>query len=152
MLNQSRLLHKTTRPHSLMCFLFFLLMSMMPISGYSITPEPMGPGVAGQIHAMAYDQNNPSTIYIGGDNFGVYKSGDGGESWGPYSRGLVDTEQTSNGYVDGLIVVQPDAVISPDRAGVYAATWGGIYYRENDSCSWELQTPRKSYNRKLWMT
>ena len=105
----------------------------------------IGPGVAGQIHAIAYDIRYPDRVYVGADVSGVYKSENGGETWVPFNTGLCDDERGHAMYVDDLLVVSdPDA--DPQSWGIYAATRGGIYFRADDSIAWELMTDHHSYS------
>ena len=105
----------------------------------------IGPGVAGQIHAIAYDIRYPDRVYVGADVSGVYKSENGGETWVPFNTGLCDDERGHAMYVDDLLVVS-DPYADPQSRGIYAATRGGIYFRADDSIAWELMTDHHSYS------
>jgi len=67
-----------------------LILSALLLVGVSAMAESdlqIGPGVAGQLHAATFDPTDPDmkTIYVGGDNFGVYRSTDLGEHWEPWN-------------------------------------------------------------------
>ena len=65
------------------------------------------------INALAYDPNNPDTLYAGTDG-GVYISFDGGETWSPINNGLT-----------GVPVVY--SIIVDLQSNVIMATPGGIF-------------------------
>jgi photosystem II stability/assembly factor-like uncharacterized protein len=64
-------------------------------------------------------------LYIGLQNSGVYKTLDGGRSWGPKHAGLANTQ------VNAL-------VIDPENSDIlYAGTEGGLYKTENGGELWK---------------
>ena len=85
-----------------------------------------GPGIAGQIHALAYDPARPDTIYAGGDTPGAFFSDDGGYSWSYFNDGFENDDLTRSSYVDDLLVIPSGAT----GQGIYAATHAGIYFRD----------------------
>ena len=100
------------------------------VSGPVAAETAIGPGVAGQIHALAYDPTDPEIIYAGGDNCGVYIEPITAITWERWNEGLADDNPRMTSYVDDLLVVPPGAPgIDPMAAGVYAATRGGIAFR-----------------------
>lgn len=103
----------------------------------------IGPGVAGQVHAVAFDPADPNTIYAGGDNCGVYVSRNFGVSWTLWNDGLQNSDLTRTYYIDDLLVLGPESSAAPSRYGVYAATHGGVYSRESDSMQWVLETDKE---------
>jgi len=107
---------------------------------------PIGPSVAGQIHAFTFDPDDSSVMYAGGDMFGVYRSTDGGLSWHEFNAGLQSDFQTASGYVDDLLVLGQGSGVDAAHLGVYAATQGGIYFRQSGSNTWELMTDLDSYS------
>jgi hypothetical protein len=112
--------------------------------------EQVGPGVAGQVHAAAYDPLDSDTMYVGGDVSGVFVTRNHGQDWEPFNRGFADDVNAVYGamsYVDDLLVIAPDTFGT--AAGVYAATHGGIYY--NSGNRWELQTRRDQFPEFYYM-
>ena len=108
--------------------------------------EPIGPGIAGQIAALTIDPTNPEVIYAGGDMFGIYRSTDGGVSWESFNEGLDNSDQAATGYVEDLLVLDSTSGVDPAWEGIYAATLGGMYFRELDGVSWTLLTDRDQYS------
>ncbi|MBI3597103.1 MAG: hypothetical protein HY203_08135 [Nitrospirae bacterium] len=47
------------------------------------------------LKAIAIDPSTPTTLYVGTDGGGVYKSTDGGASWAPINQGLTDLKVTA---------------------------------------------------------
>ncbi|MEZ4388028.1 MAG: VCBS repeat-containing protein [Candidatus Krumholzibacteriia bacterium] len=112
-----------------------------------IAAESIGPGIAGQIKALAYDPDHvdeglTTRIFAGGDVCGVYVTDDDGDHWRLWNKGLEEPGGTLTFYVDDLIVIG-SGMVDPANlgaAGVYAATHGGIYFRKPDGASWDLAT------------
>ena len=111
----------------------------------AVTPVSIGPGVAGQIHSLAYDPDDSNVIYAGGDNCGVYISEDGGDSWHLYNRGLTLPNLTRTYYVDDLLVLGDADGVDGSFKGVYAATHGGVFFRQSASGSWVNLTQDRQY-------
>lgn len=101
--------------------------------------DSIGPGIAGQIHALAYDPDDANTVIVGSDVGGVFRSDDHGLSWYSWSEGLQNTNLTLSMYVDDLYVLN-DSTVAASYHGVWAATHGGIYYRPLDGGSWTLKS------------
>ena len=40
------------------------------------------------VTTLAFDPKEPTTLYVGTNNRGVFRSTDGGETWEPFSEGL----------------------------------------------------------------
>lgn len=129
---------------SIMIFRIFLATALLAVffvgqvSG-QVDASPVGPGVAGQIHAMAFDPDNPSTIIVGSDVGGVFRSDNNGADWTAWSEGLENTNLTPSMYVDDLLVLN-DPNIDLAYHGVWAATHGGIYFRPLSGGAWTLQS------------
>lgn len=100
----------------------------------------IGPGIAGQVHALAVDPVDSNVIYAGGDVCGAYVSRDFGASWELWNDGLGGRDLTRSYYVDDLLVLDESVGVHPARYGVYAATHGGIYRRPKSGGSWVLET------------
>lgn len=132
-------------PQPVMISRIFLAAALMAVffvgqASAQISATPIGPGVAGQIHALAYDPDNPQTVIAGSDVGGVFRSDDHGASWYAWSDGLQNTNLTPSMYVDDLLVIN-DPSIDSGYHGVWAATHGGIYFRSLAGASpWELKS------------
>lgn len=129
----------------------FLLCCGAPAAlAQSGAPNSFGPSIAGRIYSWAIDPTDSNVVYAGGDVCGVYRSADFGASWRLWNEGLESADVTASYYVDDILVVPGigDLELAPNRAGVYAATLGGIYFRPSSaSGSWTLQTDYSSDSR-----
>ncbi len=97
-----------------------------------------GPSVAGQIHALAFDADDPSTIYVGGDTFGISKYSILDNSWQFDTVGLENYHGGDSMYVEDLLSVRASDV-PLGAPHLFAATRGGIYCRVGSQ--WNLMTP-----------
>jgi photosystem II stability/assembly factor-like uncharacterized protein len=88
-------------------------------SGSSATNLPIDSSTT-----FAFDINNPSVIYVGTAQHGVYASTDGGASWTLASDGL-----PANIPVNGLS-------FDADQHQLWAATSVGVYRSDNRGTSW----------------
>ncbi len=81
------------------------------------------PGYSQSIQALAIDPHNPTTLYAGTYGSGVFKSTDGGASWG--------TTGLTNAYISALAIdpVTPTTLY----AGMYA---GGVFKSTDGGASW----------------
>lgn len=114
------------------------MMAVLAATPVRATETALGPGVAGQVHAAAYDPADPQTVYVGSDVAGVLVTHNHGGSWSPFNAGLGNADLAATSYVDDLLVIRSAAVGVP-RRGIYAATHGGIFF--NDGSGWQLKTP-----------
>ena len=107
-----------------------------------IGPSPMSEGSGkdnGLVTAIAVNPNNPSVIYLGTAQGGVWRSGDGGNTWTPlFDRQLalgigepaglaIDPNNTDTIYAgtSGRVgSAEPDTVLQPS-AGLFKSTDGG---------------------------
>ncbi|MFY9308295.1 MAG: T9SS type A sorting domain-containing protein [Bacteroidia bacterium] len=91
------------------------------------TSVPVNGGGAGRINTMEFDPQNPVVIWVGAANGGLWRSGNGGQTW-----------TTSTDFLPNLSV--SDIAINPDNTNeIYVATgdnngyeqglsfWGGTY-------------------------
>ena len=76
------------------------------------------------VTSIATDKNDPNVIYIAMKNTGVYKTIDGGLSWGPASRGLTSMQ------VESLLID------SQNPSLLYAGTTGGVFKTEDGGETW----------------
>ncbi|HVN55173.1 MAG TPA: hypothetical protein VMT46_12645 [Anaerolineaceae bacterium] len=93
-----------------------------PIIVKTPPPEWIGPG-GGRVLSLAINPNNPSILYAGTVDAGVFKSTDGGASWFDSSNGL------------GGVFIQSLAIdpLSPDT--LYAAIYKDQLYKSVDGGS-----------------
>ena len=82
------------------------------------TPE------AGYVHVLCPDTINPEILFAGMSYGGVFRSRDGGKTWGEISEGLPAGKK-----VNALVV-------SPVSGKLYAGTTGGLFVSENQGRSW----------------
>ena len=94
----------------------------------------LGPRSEAVVNALARDPSFPDTIYAATVGGGVFKTGDGGETWGPINNGLDD------GYVTALAV-------DPAATGtVYAATtYAGVFKTTDGGKTWRPAVLRDSF-------
>jgi len=71
--------------------------------------------VSGRVSAIAVDPTNPSIVYVGGAQGGVWKSTDGGAHWSP----TFDTEKT---LAIGSIAIDPSSCIPGPCTILYVGT------------------------------
>ncbi len=123
------------------------LTAMIAVASVSLGAEtlPMGPGVGGQVHAVAFDPDDQDLVYAGGDICGVYRYSIAAGTWSAWSQGLDNGGLNYSYYVDDILVVGSDSQVPVAMQGVYAATHGGVYFRRDDSTDWELITPGLDY-------
>jgi photosystem II stability/assembly factor-like uncharacterized protein len=74
--------------------------------------------------AVAFDPGDPSVIYAGRDNQGIFKSVDGGQSWNPVNDGLVN-------FSVFRIAIDPQ-----DAQTLYAGTNSGIFKSTDGAAQW----------------
>ena len=91
----------------------------------------MNTGLAGlQVRSVAVHPTNPAVIYAVTDAFGVQRSVDGGQTWGPTGADLAQVEVLS-------LAVDP---VAPDA--VYAGTAGaGVYKSDHWGDAWLPRGP-----------
>lgn len=89
--------------------------------------RPFGMGGGGWIPAVAFSSTDPSTIYVGCDVGGFYRSRDGGLTWENRNSGLTD-------YYVQCLAVHPS-----DGDTVFAGTNSGVYRSLDGGVSWELK-------------
>ena len=92
-----------------------------------------------RISVLVIDPHDPDIIYAGtGDksnlaNDGIYKSSNGGRTWGPINRGLPADPQGKH-YSIIAIAIDPE-----NSRTLYAAGFGGLYKSTDGGESWEQQ-------------
>ena len=120
-----------TFPIALLCVL--LVVRPGTVSAGETLGTATGPGVGGQVHAFAFDPDDPGIAYAGGDVCGVYRYSISAGRWEPWSAGLGFADLNLSFYVDDLLVVGDHSGVPLAYQGVYAATWGGLYFRGRQS-------------------
>jgi len=119
--------------------------------------EP-GPNEGNRIgEAFAIDPSNPNVLYLGVEYHGVYKSTDGGATWKPSQKGIVnypraDDPKTGCMLELGKIVIDPRSprhllltrVDSPGLPTDYFSENAGVYESRDAGKTWT-----KSYKGKL---
>ncbi len=129
----------------------FALASALAAVGFSAhaqlpSDQAVGPGVGGQVHAFAFDPDDADVAYAGGDVCGVYRFDADAGRWTPWSAGLGFADLSWSYYVDDLLVLGTASGLDAARQGVYAATFGGIYFRGRNDAQWECMTPDLTYS------
>ncbi|MBT3270776.1 hypothetical protein HN371_26780 [Candidatus Poribacteria bacterium] len=69
------------------------------------------------VNSVAYDRDDPSTVYVGAFGGGILHSHDGGDSW--------EVIPTANGWIYSLVT-------DPGTGRIYAGTSGDGVYRKED--------------------
>lgn len=125
-------------PTGAICFVLALLsaVSLASVTSGQGASTPIGPGVAGQLHAVAFDSQDAHRIYVGSDQSGVYRTTNSGGNWELWSQGLDPDFLSKANYIDDLVVVEDY---------VYAATHAGIYRRHREGSTWEHLTRDLTY-------
>lgn len=106
----------------ILCFLLLTPKNIPTVSWTSI-----GPGGGGWLSAITVLNDQASTIYVGCDVGGIYKSTDHGQTWTIKNNGL------STYYVQ-------DIAYNPINNNIlYAATRGGVFKSDNGGENWEIK-------------
>ena len=122
------LISRFVKRHSLLCLSLFIL-TFPVLSGCWGSPKSELSAVF-DFKAIAIDPSTPTTIYVGTDGGGVFKSTDGGSTWTPINSGLTDLKVTALA-IDWF---------TPSR--IYAGTEnGGIFSSSDYGESWFPPTP-----------
>ena len=82
----------------------------------------------GAFTAVAIDPSNHLVVYAGSSASGIFKSTNGGDSWGPKSSGL---DSATGGKVILTIRIDPK-----DSDNIYLGTNGAVYRTDNGGTSW----------------
>ena len=87
----------------------------------------MGPGGEGFLSRVRIDPNNSDVAYFCGDNCGIYKTINGGDTWVSITTGLGNYKV-------------PDIIIHPSNSNVlWAATRGGVYKSTDAGATWTAE-------------
>jgi photosystem II stability/assembly factor-like uncharacterized protein len=102
------------------------VLAARPNQWTSVGPE------GGSVHRIAADPNNPSTLYAGTCNAGIFKTVDGAASWHAVNTGLpTSPADTIEGTCFGLIEIDPQnsgTVYAASQYGVFKTTDGGAHW------------------------
>lgn len=101
---------------------FHELIAFLKVPGrerWSFPPPPHIP----HVRSIAFDPRDPSTMYVGVEEGGVFRTRDGGKSFEALNSGLYDDVHN--------VAVDPD-----DSRRLYATTGRGFYLSENAGASW----------------
>jgi photosystem II stability/assembly factor-like uncharacterized protein len=96
--------------------------------------EPFGPPTGG--YDIAFNQSDTSLFYMGGYQYGVHKTTDGGQTWEVKNQGL-----------SALVAIWIDAPQN-DRRRVYAIIdgWQGVFCSNDSAASWEFIPVETAWN------
>lgn len=103
------------------------------------TWEVAGPlDYGGRVKALAFHSGNPSIVYMGNAQGGVFKSTNAGASWTPMDRGLVNTSFGALAVhpTNGNIVYAGTAEFPNGGSGYNAGI--GIYRSDDAGATWTL--------------
>ena len=123
--------------------LFFLLMSgTAGAESNRLSWYPAAYGGGGRFTALAVDQSDPQTIYVGSDVAGIFRSRDGGNHFELVGKGL-------EGFAVADIAINP---ASPHQ--VAALTDDGLYYSTSQGDVWvrvsgEIRYPARFFGSRL---
>ena len=103
--------------------LFLILTLIIPLNLFSQTWQQLGEGCGGQILTMYADPSNPSSLYLGSDVAGIWRSDDGGTSYKYITR-------------DWKCESAQAVFKHPIDNKLYVGCSSGIFATENDGDSW----------------
>ncbi len=87
------------------------------------------------MYDVAIDPQTPSTLYVGTEAEGIFKSVNGGLSWNAVNDGLPDT------------IVYTLAIDPQTPSTLYAGTWDGLFKTTNGGESWSKINNGLAYGR-----
>ena len=113
------------------------LLSPIPVSAaVPVTFLPTGLDGGGLANAVAFDPWTPGVVIAGGDNSGIFRSTDYGQTWSPVNTGVTDTRESQ----------VADIEFSPTDPGtLYAAVGsrgagGGLLVSTDEGLSWHVRS------------
>lgn len=118
----------------------FLFLLLAPLSVWAADFTSTGVGGGGWLHAGAMLPADSNVVVIGADIAGAYISRNFGQSWQPWNEGLTSHDELPSYYVEDLTGID-----YAGWSGFYAATYGGLYRREDSGVAWELLTDPHVY-------
>jgi photosystem II stability/assembly factor-like uncharacterized protein len=102
----------------------------------STTFEPTGLDGGGLVNVVAFDPSNPGVVIAGGDNSGIYRSTDGGQSWSSANAGMSTRLQIQV----ASIAFSPTVVGKVYAAVGFQGTGGGLLVSTDDGRTWSLRS------------
>jgi photosystem II stability/assembly factor-like uncharacterized protein len=103
-------------------------------------PDPVYPALgssANELFTMTLDPTAPSTLYLGSNRRGLFKSTNGAASWMPMNAGL------------GSVNVKAIAVDPVAPTTVYAVTPAGLFRSLDGAASWSLRNATATFTKLL---
>lgn len=118
--------------------------------GATRVPADAGlPGVDGGIAALAVDPGDPNVVWAATVGFGVWKSTDGGRSWGPSGTELAGESifvLLASAVPGRLYTVLGDSVLRSDDGGATWQSWSrGLRVQSISALAADPDDPRRIY-------
>ncbi len=96
-----------------------------------MTWRTVGPGAGSFLMSVAIDPADPDVIYVGGDIEGIYKSTDGGATWGAANQGMNSGNRPAGVYAVQELIIDPSSTQT-----LYAGTWSGLFKSTDGAQNW----------------
>lgn len=109
------------------CWTLVALLTQAADAVAQVQWQSLGPGGGGWLTVMTIDPNNSQIIYLGCDVGGVYRSGNGGQTWTIKNQGLAHYS------IDDILID------STQPARIFLATNGGVYRSDDAAATWVLK-------------
>ncbi len=113
------------------------LLTPIPVSAAApVSFQASGMDGGGLVNAIAFDPRTPGVVIAGGDNSGIFRSADYGQTWSSVNTGVADTRESQIADIE----------FSPTVAGtIYAAagfhgTGGGLLVSTDDGLTWDVRS------------
>jgi len=106
-------------------FLFFLVTTSSIYSQEGIDIWTTSTTTIGRVYTMMIDENNPSTIYAGGLDQGIWKTTNSGANWNQINNGLLNTQVQAMALCKNSSQVLYAGTAPGTNDGVYKSTDGG---------------------------
>ncbi len=140
-----------TRDHQRIAAVMVAMLAVATPTGAAAQLANAGIGGGGWLHSGAFhsEPGFSNIVVIGGDNSGIYRTTNFGQSWTLWNDNLASPDEALSFYVDDIVGVSA----SGQSPKFYAATRGGIYEATYSTTTgpsaWTLMTdPECGYNYK----